>query len=59
MMGDVKQDHFWLPPSNSFAPIDGALKLKIGIIGAGIGGLMAAIGLLECGHDVEVSPGRV
>ena len=53
-MGAAKQDQFWVPPLNSFAPVENALKLKIGIVGAGIGGLMTAIGLLECGHDVEV-----
>ncbi|MBA1275443.1 FAD-dependent monooxygenase [Stutzerimonas azotifigens] len=29
-------------------------KLKIGVLGAGIGGLAAAIGLLRAGHDVVV-----
>lgn len=37
--------------------IDGAIEskgLKIAIVGAGIGGLMAAIGLRKNGHDVTV-----
>ncbi len=30
------------------------LPLKVGVIGAGIAGLAAAIGLRRAGHDVEV-----
>ena len=29
-------------------------QLKVGVIGAGIGGLAAAIGLRRAGHEVEV-----
>lgn len=29
-------------------------KLAVGIIGAGVAGLSAAIGLRQAGHDVEV-----
>ena len=29
-------------------------SLKVGVIGAGIGGLAAAIGLRRAGHEVEV-----
>jgi len=54
IMGAAKQDQFWVLLLNLFAPVENALKLKIGIVGAGISGLMTAIGLLECGHDVEV-----
>lgn len=32
--------------------------LKVAIIGAGIGGLSAAIGLRREGHDITVCPGR-
>lgn len=42
------------PPKDIFAPKAGERRLSIGIIGAGIAGLSAAIGLTKSGHDVEV-----
>lgn len=38
---------------------DHPTPLKVLIIGAGIGGLSAAVGLRKNGHQVEVSPGPV
>ncbi|MCJ1472600.1 hypothetical protein MMC13_001249 [Lambiella insularis] len=45
--------HQILPP-NTFAPEEGHQALDIAIIGAGIAGLVSAIGLAESGHNVEV-----
>jgi hypothetical protein len=43
----------WSPPVD-FTPIPGERRLEIGIIGAGIAGLGAAIALGQAGHHVEV-----
>jgi monoamine oxidase len=37
-------------------PASGKEGLQIGIVGAGLAGLSAAIGLRRAGHDVEVRP---
>lgn len=50
----VGEDLYWLPPRAALAPKDNSKTLQVGVIGAGIGGFMAAIALLESGHDVEV-----
>ena len=41
---------------NGFTPVmdDCPIPLKVAIVGAGIGGLMAAIGLRHQGHEVNV-----
>lgn len=50
-----RYDEYYAPfPPNSFAPRPGDRRLNVAIIGAGVAGLTAAIGLLQCGHDVEV-----
>ena len=50
------EENYYKPfPPNHFAPKDGDQKLDIGIVGAGIAGLTAAVALLQCGHNVEVS----
>jgi NADPH-dependent 2,4-dienoyl-CoA reductase/sulfur reductase-like enzyme len=42
-------------PAHIFAPGPGFKRLNIAVVGAGIAGLGAAIGLCQSGHDVEVS----
>lgn len=41
-------------PPGYFAPGPGDQILNIGIVGAGIAGLAAAIALVQSGHNVEV-----
>jgi hypothetical protein len=47
---DYKED----VPARTFAPGPGFKRLDIAIVGAGIAGLGAAIGLCQSGHKVEV-----
>ncbi|GKT91308.1 salicylate hydroxylase [Colletotrichum tofieldiae] len=51
---DSQGESYHLPPKAALEPKDAGEVLKIGIIGAGIGGLMAAVTLLKSGHDVEI-----
>ncbi len=44
-----------LPPVEAVAPRNDDQILNVGIVGAGIGGLTAAIALAESGHNVEAS----
>lgn len=48
-MGSIGQNEA-LPADNQ-----ATVALKVGVIGAGIAGLAAAITLKDAGHDVEVS----
>ncbi|KAH7110262.1 hypothetical protein EDB81DRAFT_768925 [Dactylonectria macrodidyma] len=43
-----------LPPLQALAPRSDDQVLNVGIVGAGIGGLTAAIALAESGHHVEI-----
>ena len=52
--GRLKDEYYKPFPKNYFAPDAEHQALDIAIIGAGIAGLSAAIGLLQCGHNVEV-----
>lgn len=49
-----RDEYFSDLPKGIFAPNAGDTTLSVGIIGAGIAGLSAAIGLSRSGHDVEV-----
>ncbi|KAK1489646.1 hypothetical protein CTAM01_11085 [Colletotrichum tamarilloi] len=51
---NTRDERWRLPPRKALHPTEKSERLQIGIIGAGIGGLMAAITLLESGHDVEI-----
>lgn len=59
--GDSKDDYYKPFPPNYFAPKPGNQVLDIGIIGAGIAGLTAAVALVQSGHNVEAcqSQGRL
>lgn len=48
-------DMYGLPSVEAVAPRNGDQTLTVGIVGAGISGLTAAIALAESGHDVEAS----
>ncbi|KAL1962936.1 hypothetical protein VTN77DRAFT_9032 [Rasamsonia byssochlamydoides] len=47
-------NHGFLPPKNAFAPGPSDDSLDVGIVGAGIAGLSAAIALSRSGHRVEI-----
>lgn len=52
-------DEYYKPfPPNYFAPKPGNQALDIGIIGAGIAGLTAAVALVQSGHNVEAGQQR-
>lgn len=55
--GRLKSEYYEPIPPEHFLPKPGDQILDIGIIGSGIAGLAAAIGLIQSGHNVEVSPG--
>ncbi|KAL9114910.1 MAG: hypothetical protein Q9227_001153 [Pyrenula ochraceoflavens] len=46
------KNYYEYPPAGIFAPREDDGKLSVGIIGAGIAGLSAAIGLSRSGHDI-------
>jgi predicted flavoprotein YhiN len=48
-------EYFEDVPGHIFAPGPEFSRLNIAIVGAGIAGLGAAIGLSQSGHDVEVN----
>jgi hypothetical protein len=50
-----KYDEYYAPYlPNTFAPSPNSQRLNVAIVGAGIAGLSAAVGLLQAGHNVEV-----
>jgi len=51
--GDSKDNYYKPFPANYFAPKPGNQALDIGIVGAGIAGLTAAVALVQSGHNVE------
>ncbi|GKT44842.1 FAD-dependent urate hydroxylase [Colletotrichum spaethianum] len=52
---ESNDDSYCLPPRTATEQKDDTgSKLQVGIIGAGIAGLMAAVALLESGHDVDI-----
>jgi hypothetical protein len=53
--GRLKDEYYECIPPDFFAPRLGDKTLDVGIVGAGIAGLAAAIALVQAGHDVEVS----
>ncbi|KAJ9615479.1 hypothetical protein H2200_001554 [Cladophialophora chaetospira] len=52
--GRLKDEYYKPIPPDIFAPKPGDQILDIGIVGAGIAGLAAAIALVQSGHNVEV-----
>lgn len=52
--GRLAEEYYEPFPPNHFAPGANHQKLQVGIVGAGIAGLTAAVALLQSGHDVEV-----
>jgi hypothetical protein len=54
--GRLKDEYYRPVPPDQFAPRPGDQVLDIGIVGAGIAGLAAAIALVQSGHNVEVRP---
>ncbi|OHW93906.1 salicylate hydroxylase [Colletotrichum incanum] len=54
ILNDSQDGSYRLPSRAALEPIDTVKSLKIGIVGAGIGGLIAAVALLKSGHDVEM-----
>lgn len=52
--GRLKDEYYGHIPPDFFAPKSGDKVLNVGIVGAGIAGLAAAIALVQMGHNVEV-----
>ncbi|KAI1616999.1 2-polyprenyl-6-methoxyphenol hydroxylase [Exophiala viscosa] len=52
--GRLKSEYYEPIPPDHFLPKPGDQILDIGIIGSGIAGLAAAIGLIQSGHNVEL-----
>lgn len=57
-IGRHSGDYYKPFPPNYFAPKLGSQTLNIGIVGAGIAGLTAAVALVQSGHNVEVRRSR-
>ncbi|KAF5962979.1 salicylate hydroxylase [Fusarium bulbicola] len=51
---NIEDDLYWLPSPISASQCKTGKSLQVGIVGAGIGGLVASIALLDAGHDVEI-----
>lgn len=51
--GHYADEYYKAFPPNYFAPKPGHQALEIGIVGAGIAGLAAAVALVQSGHNVE------
>lgn len=52
--GRLKSEYYAPISPDRFAPKEGDQILEIGIIGAGIAGLTAAIALAHAGHNVDI-----